>query len=61
MQSASSPGRVQVYRRVLQLAQSAIEHRDPLVTRVAVPYEGTTLPAYYSRRPLGRPPRARPR
>ena len=29
MQSASSPGRVQVYRRVLQLAQSAIELPRP--------------------------------
>jgi dienelactone hydrolase len=51
LQSASAPGRVQVYRRVLELAQSAIEHRDPLVTRVAVPYAGTTLPAYYSQAP----------
>jgi len=51
MQSASSPGRAQVYRRVLELAAHAMEHRDPLVTRVAVPYEGTTLPGYFSRAP----------
>jgi fermentation-respiration switch protein FrsA (DUF1100 family) len=48
MQSASSPGRLEVYRRVLRLAQQAMEHRDPQVTRVAVPYEDTALPAYYS-------------
>ena len=51
MQSASSPGRVAVYRRVLDLAQRAMENRDPLVSRVAVPYEGTTLPAYFSQAP----------
>jgi dienelactone hydrolase len=48
MQAASSPGRVAVYRRVLSLAERAFEHRDPLVSRVAVPYQGTTLPAYFS-------------
>ena len=42
MQSASSPGRLEVYRRVLRLAQQAMEHRDPQVTRVAVPYEDTS-------------------
>jgi hypothetical protein len=51
MQSASSPGREAVYRRVLALAALAFEHRDPLVSRVAVPYEGTTLPAYFSQAP----------
>src|SRR6202451_641992 len=28
-----------------------MEHRDPLVSRVAIPYEGTTLPGYFSRAP----------
>jgi esterase/lipase len=51
MQSASSPGRAAVYRRVLSLARQAMEHRDPLVSRAAVPYEGTTLPAYFSQAP----------
>jgi dienelactone hydrolase len=48
MQSASAPGRVAVYRRVLELAALSFKHRDPLVSRVAIPYEGTTLPAYFS-------------
>src|SRR6201986_2254165 len=51
MQSASSPGRLAVYRRVLDLAELAIGYRDPLVSRVAVPYEGTPLPAYFSQAP----------
>ena len=51
MQSASSSGRLQVYRRVLGLGQRAMENRDPLVSRVEVPYEGTTLPAYFSQAP----------
>jgi dienelactone hydrolase len=51
MQSASSPGRLEVYRRVLRLAHQAMEHRDPQVTRVAVPYQDTTLPAYFSQAP----------
>jgi dienelactone hydrolase len=51
MQSASAPGRGQVYRRVLDLAARAMEHRDPLVSRVAVACEGTTLPGYFSQAP----------
>jgi dienelactone hydrolase len=51
MQSASSPGRVAVYRRVLELAELSFKHRDPHVSRVAIPYEGTTLPAYFSQAP----------
>jgi dienelactone hydrolase len=51
MQRASSAGRLQVYQRVLDLAQRAMEHRDPLVSRVSVPYEDTTLPAYFSQAP----------
>ncbi len=51
MQSASAPGRVAVYRRVLELAALSFKHRDPLVSRVAIPYEGTTLPAYFSQAP----------
>jgi dienelactone hydrolase len=51
MQSASSPGRLAVYRRVLELAELAFQHRDPLVSRVAIPYEGGTLPGYFSQAP----------
>jgi len=58
MQSASAPGRADVYRRVLALAQRAFDHRDPLVSRAAVPYEGTSLPAYFSQAPAAADGRA---
>ncbi|GAB3979748.1 alpha/beta fold hydrolase [Actinoallomurus acanthiterrae] len=51
MQSASAPGRLDTYRRVLELQQKAFDLADPATTRVAVPYEGTTLPAYFTRAP----------
>jgi dienelactone hydrolase len=35
-------------RRVLELQQKAFDLKDPSITRVAIPYEGTTLPAYFS-------------
>lgn len=51
MQSAKSPGRVDVYRRVLDLQAKAIARKDPRLSRVEIPYEGTTLPAYFSQAP----------
>ena len=51
MQSARAPGRADTYRRVLDLQQKAIARKDPRLTRVAIPYEGTTLPAYFSQAP----------
>jgi dienelactone hydrolase len=48
MLSNADPNRIRSYRRVLTLVQKAFELRDPRVTRVAIPYEGTTLPAYFS-------------
>jgi len=51
MQSARAPGRLDTYRRVLDLQAKAIERKDPRLSRVAVPYEGTTLPAYFSQAP----------
>ncbi|GAA0248632.1 alpha/beta hydrolase family protein [Cryptosporangium japonicum] len=48
MLSNSDPNRVPTYRRVLELQERAF---PPSVERVAVPYEGTTLPAYYSAAP----------
>jgi dienelactone hydrolase len=48
MQSAHAPGRNAVYRRCLDLQQKAFDLIDPATTRVAVPFEGTTLPAYYT-------------
>ncbi|WIX98884.1 alpha/beta fold hydrolase [Amycolatopsis mongoliensis] len=52
MQSASAPDRLDTYRRVLALQEKAFE----TVTRVEIPYEGTTLPAYFSRAGTGRAP-----
>ena len=48
MLSNSDPNRMPTYKRVLELAQKSFELRDPRVSRVAIPYEGTTLPAYFS-------------
>ena len=51
MLSNADPQRIPTYRRVLELAQKSFDLRDPRVSRVAVPYEGTTLPAYFSAAP----------
>ncbi|WP_284740442.1 alpha/beta hydrolase family protein [Amycolatopsis sp. RTGN1] len=48
MLAHSNPDRLPTYRRVLTLAQKAFDLRDPRISRVAIPYEGTTLPAYFS-------------
>jgi dienelactone hydrolase len=55
LQSASAPGRLDTYRRVLELQQKALDLVSPAVTRVAVPFEGTTLPAYFSAAGPGAP------
>jgi pimeloyl-ACP methyl ester carboxylesterase len=51
MLAHSDPDRVPTYRRMLQLAQKAFELHSPRVSRVEIPYEGTTLPAYFSAAP----------
>jgi dienelactone hydrolase len=51
MLSRSDPDRIPTYKRVLELAQKSFDLRDPRITRVAIPYEGTTLPAYFSAAP----------
>ncbi|MFG1643493.1 alpha/beta hydrolase family protein [Amycolatopsis sp. NPDC049252] len=51
MLAHANPDRLPTYRRVLALAQKAFDLRDPRVSRVAIPYEGTTLPAYFSAAP----------
>src|SRR3569833_3007674 len=48
MLAHSDPDRLPTYRRVLDLARKSFALRDPAVSRVAIPYEGTTLPAYFS-------------
>ncbi len=51
MLASSDPNRVPTYRRMLEIAQRAFDTHSPRVSRVAVPYEGTTLPAYFSAAP----------
>jgi len=48
MLSNSSPERVPTYRHCLELMEKSFELVDPATTRVAVPFEGTTLPAYFT-------------
>ncbi|SFQ69763.1 Alpha/beta hydrolase of unknown function [Amycolatopsis arida] len=48
MQSAHAPERPAVYRRCLDLLRRSLELADPATTRVEVPFEGTTLPAYFT-------------
>ena len=51
MLAHSDEDRIPTYRRVLELAQKAFDLQDTRLTRVAIPYEGTTLPAYFSAAP----------
>jgi dienelactone hydrolase len=51
MLARSDPDRVPTYRRLLTLAQKAFELHSPRVSRVEIPYAGTTLPAYFSAAP----------
>jgi dienelactone hydrolase len=51
MQSAHSPERPAIYQRCLDLMAKALELGDPATTRVAVPFEGALLPAYFTRAP----------
>ena len=51
MLAHADPNRIPTYRRLLELAQKAFDTHSPRVSRVAIPYEGTTLPAYFSAAP----------
>ncbi|MBY6681497.1 alpha/beta hydrolase [Rhodococcus sp. BP-316] len=51
MLSASHPDRASIYRRVMELAQKGFDLRDHRITRVAIPFEDTTLPGYFSAAP----------
>ena len=55
MQSARSPGRRAIYQRCLDLMQKAFDLLDSATTRVAVPFEGTHLPAYFTSAGPGAP------
>lgn len=47
MQSRHEPSRLATYQRCLALAQRTFDLIDPATIRVAIDYEGTTLPAYF--------------
>ncbi|MEJ3746514.1 alpha/beta fold hydrolase [Actinomycetes bacterium KLBMP 9797] len=49
MQSAHAPERPAVYQRCLDLMGKTFDLVDPATTRVAVPFEGSLLPAYLTR------------
>ena len=51
MLSAGHPDRVSTYRRVMELAQKGFDLRDHSITRVAIPFEDTDLPGYFSAAP----------
>ncbi|WP_327692125.1 MULTISPECIES: alpha/beta fold hydrolase [unclassified Streptomyces] len=51
MLSNSDPDRIPTYRRVLELQQKTFDLKDSRVSRVAIPYLDTTLPAYFSQAP----------
>jgi pimeloyl-ACP methyl ester carboxylesterase len=51
MLAHSDPNRIPTYKRLLELAQKAFDLHSPSVSRVEIPYEGTTLPAYFSQAP----------
>jgi dienelactone hydrolase len=51
LQRANAPGRADTYRRVLDLQQRAMTRKDPRLSRVTIPYGGTTLPAYFCQAP----------
>ena len=51
MLAHTNPDRVPTYRRVLELAQRSFALHSPRVSRVEIPYEGATLPAYFSAAP----------
>jgi dienelactone hydrolase len=51
MLANSDPNRIPTYRRLLELAQKAFALHSPRISRVEIPYEGATLPAYFSAAP----------
>ncbi|WP_327011700.1 prolyl oligopeptidase family serine peptidase [Dactylosporangium sp. NBC_01737] len=56
MQRAHAPDRNVVYRRCLELQQKVFDLIDPATTRVAVPFEGAHLPAYFTNASTGGTP-----
>jgi dienelactone hydrolase len=48
MLSNSSPDRVPTYQHLLALMEKSFELVDPATSRVEIPFEGTSLPAYFT-------------
>jgi dienelactone hydrolase len=48
MLSNSSPDRIPTYRHLLEVMETSFSLRDPRTTRVEVPFEDTSLPAYFT-------------
>jgi len=48
MLSNSSPDRVPTYQYLLELMEKSFALGDTATSRVAIPFEGTTLPAYFT-------------
>ncbi len=48
MLSNASPLRIPTYQHLLDLMQKSFDLLDPATTRVSIPFEGTTLPAYFT-------------
>ncbi|MEJ1109543.1 MULTISPECIES: alpha/beta hydrolase family protein [unclassified Kribbella] len=48
MQSAKDPGRNAVYQHLLEVQQKVFDLIDPATTRVEVPFESVSLPAYFT-------------
>jgi fermentation-respiration switch protein FrsA (DUF1100 family) len=55
MQRAHAPERQAIYQRCLDLMQKTFDLLDPATTRVAVPFEGSLLPAYFTSAGAGAP------
>lgn len=51
MLSRADSDRIRTHHRVLELAQKSFALRHARISRVAVPYESTALPAYFSQAP----------
>jgi dienelactone hydrolase len=51
MQAAGSSERLDTYRHLLEVQVESFDLIDPATSRVEVPYEGSSLPAYFCRAP----------
>lgn len=56
MLSNSSPDRIPTYSYLLEVMEKSFELIDPATTRVEVPFEGSSLPAYFTNASRGGEP-----